>query len=110
MLYKHFEKNLDNLYNLELFNKKIDPVGVFYPTKYEPKVSFLIDYFHEKDIPLCVPRVVNNEHMVFKSVEDIKDPTLFENTHPYEGHKNPIKSLDTIIPKLVFVPMLGFNT
>ena len=84
--------------------KKVRVIGGYIPINYEYDCLGLLKYLESKNFKICLPVIKKNFQMNFYNYT-FKDPLRINSL----GIQEPIKTLNTSIPDLIFVPLVGYD-
>ncbi len=105
---KSIEISLKHIQNIFILIKKkyknIKTVGGYIPVNHEYNCINLLKLLDLKNYTICLPVIRNNYQMDFYKYS-FDDPLIINKL----GIPEPSKSLDKIIPDLIFVPLLGYD-
>ena len=84
--------------------KNVRVIGGYIPINYEYDCLGLLKYLESKNFKICLPVIKKNFQMNFYNYT-FKDPLRINSL----GIQEPIKTLNTSIPDLIFVPLVGYD-
>ena len=84
--------------------KNVKVIGGYIPINYEYDCLGLLKYLESKNFKVCLPVIRKNFQMNFYNYT-FKDPLRINSL----GIQEPIKTLKTSIPDLIFVPLVGYD-
>lgn len=83
-------------------------IGLYHATAFEAPAAGYARFFHERGHPLALPRFAHRgASMEFSAFADPWDESCCE-VGPF-GLTQPLDNAETVIPDVLFVPLLGFT-